>query len=470
MFYTRGSRDDFDRYASITGDAGWSWDMLLPYFLKTQPADRHDTRGQFDPRVHGTHGMTSVSLNGFNYPASARVLQTTAELPGAFPFNLDMNSGNPLGVGWLQETIGGSERSSAATAYLSPRFLARLNLHIVLNTRVLRLLGNNSTAGVVFHGAEISQDSSSPSSTVSARNEIILSAGAIGTPSILQHSGISNATALRALGISPLVDLPSVGRKASDHPLLTANWAVSGNKTTESVRQNATHFAEAFTQWNTTRTGPLTAIGGTHLGWARLTPEQLAPVKDPSAGPVAPHIELMFYAGSLGGELPGGHFFSTGIAAVSPASRGSVTINTTDPFAAPLIDPGLLENDLDVVALREGVKLARQFVTAPVWADYILNSVGVLANATTDPDLDGVVRAVAGTTSHIVGTVAMSACEAPYGVVDPDLRVKGTRGLRVIDASVLPFIPGRHPQAATYVIAERGADLVKAAWAMKVDD
>ncbi|KAJ7873496.1 aryl-alcohol oxidase-like protein [Mycena olivaceomarginata] len=484
MFYTRGSRDDFDRYASITGDAGWSWDMLLPYFLKnehwTQPADGHDTRGQFDPRVHGTHGMTSVSLNGFNYPASARVLQTTAELPSAFPFNLDMNSGNPLGVGWLQETIGGGERSSAATAYLSSRFLARPNLHIVLNTRVLRLLGNNNTAGVVFHGAEISQDSSSPSSTVTARNEIILSAGAIGTPSILQHSGIGNVTALRALGISPLVDLPSVGRNTSDHPLLTATWAVSGNETTESVRQNATRFAEAFAQWNTTRTGPLTAIGRTHLGWARLTPEQLAPFKDPSAGPVAPHIELMFYVGAqphtrslnadLGGELPGGHFFSTGIAAVSPASRGSVTINTTDPFAAPLIDPGLLENDLDVVALREGVKLVRQFVTAPVWADYILNSVGVLANATTDPDLDGVVRAVAGTTSHIVSTVAMSAREAPYGVVDPDLRVKGTRGLRVIDASVLPFIPGGHPQAATYIITERGADLVKAAWAMKVDD
>ncbi|KAJ7822434.1 aryl-alcohol-oxidase from pleurotus Eryingii [Mycena leptocephala] len=430
MFYTRGSRDDFDRYAALTDDVGWSWNRLLPYFFKNElwspPADGHDTRGQFDPRVHGTHGLMSVSLAGFSYPASERIIQTTAERPDAFPFNLDMNSGNPLGVGWLQETIGGGERSSAATAYLSPRFQQRPNLHILLNSRVLRLLDDTSTAGVAFHGVEFSLDPSAPPSTVTARKEIILSAGAIGTPSILQHSGVGSATILRGLGLPTLLDLPSVGGNASDHPVLSATWAVSDNETTESVQQNATRFAEAFAEWNATKTGP------------SRRPAQR------TSGPTSPHIELMFYtqAGSFGGLMPGGHFFSIGVAAVSPASRGSVTINSTDPLAAPLIDPGLLLNALDVVTLREGIKLAREFVTAPAWTDTFLTP-----SARSRTQLG---RGLGGSRARD-GGIGITHCrhcgdvctQCGVWVVNPDLRVKGAIGLRIIDASVLRLSPVR---------------------------
>ncbi|KAJ7658968.1 pyranose dehydrogenase [Mycena rosella] len=464
MYYTRGTREDYDRYAALTGDQGWSWDHLLPYFFKnerwTAPADGHDTQGQFDPHVHSTRGLTSVSLTGFSYSASARVIQTTAELQDEFPFNLDMNSGTPLGVGWLQETIGGGERSSAATAYLAPQFQQRPNLHILLNAQVSRLVADTGNDGVAFHSVEFSQDQ-----FVASRKEIILSAGVIGTPQILQASGVGNKTDLQALGLHTLLDLPSVGRNASDHPVLSVTWAVNSTDTLDEVRQNATRLAAAVVEWDATKTGPVTAIGVTHVGWNRINDDLLIQFGDGAAGPATPHVELMFTAGSFGGLMPG-HFFSIGTAVVAPLSRGSVMLNRTHPLTGPpLIDPGLLSNEFDVVALREGIKMARQFVTAKVWEGYILNEADSFVNATTDAELDAAVRAIAGTSSHLVGTAGMSARDAAYGVVDPDLLVKGARGLRIIDASVLPIVPAAHTQAATYVIAERGADLVKAAWA-----
>ncbi|KAJ7489567.1 alcohol oxidase [Mycena latifolia] len=470
MFYTRGSADDFDRYATLTGDAGWSWDRILPYFLKnerwTAPADRHDTRGQFDPAVHSTRGVTSVSLESYRWPVSTRVMQTTKELPDEFPFNLDMNSGSPLGVGWLQFTIGGGERSSAATSYLPASVQHRPNLHILLNAQVFRLLANTTEHDVTIHGVEFSHNQSPALSIVTATKETILSAGTIGTAQILLASGIGNKTALAALGITPLLDLPSVGMNVSDHAAVDPTWIVNSTDTLDEVRQNATRFEEAFAQWNASRTGPFTSIGISHVGWKRLDLETEAfrGFGDPSAGPRTPHVELKFTSGSGGGSMPG-HFFSISTGVVSPIGRGSITLNTTHPLTgAPLIDPGLLGSEFDVRALREGVKLGRRFVAARAWAGYILAEVPNLAAATTDAALDEYVRATASTSWHLVGSAAMSARGAPHGVVDPDLRVKGAVGLRVIDASVLPIVPSAHTQAATYVVAERGADLVKAAW------
>ncbi|KAJ6535902.1 pyranose dehydrogenase [Mycena vulgaris] len=472
MFYTRGSTDDFDRYAALTGDEGWSWDRLIPYFFKnerwTAPADGHDTRGEFDPAVHGTHGMTAVSLQGYRWPTGARVLQTTQELPDEFPFNLDTNSGTPLGVGWLQQTIGGGERSSAATAYLPPTVQQRANLHILLNAEVLRVLVNETAQGVTIHGVEFSHNQL-PTATLTratASKEVILAAGTIGTPHILLRSGIGNKTTLEALGIRSMLDLPSVGMNVSDHAAVVPTWSVNSTDTLDEVRQNATRFNAAFAEWNVSKTGPFTTIGITHVGWKRLAADSdvWREFADPAGGPLSPHIELKFGTGSPGGLTPG-HFFSINTAVVSPMSRGSITLNSTHPLTAPpLIDPGLLASPFDVRALREGIKMAQRFVAAPAWAGYILAPTPDLANATTDAALDAYIRASASTSSHLVGSAAMSARGAGYGVVDPDLQLKGARGLRIIDASVLPIVPSAHTQAATYVVAERGADLVKEAW------
>ncbi|KAJ7343818.1 alcohol oxidase [Mycena albidolilacea] len=470
MFYTRGSADDFDRYAAVTGDKGWSWEEILPYFLKNErwspPADHHDTTGQYDPGVHSTTGVTSVSLAGFRYPAASRVLEATKQLP-EFPFNLDMNSGKPLGVGWYQGTIGHGERSSAATSYLSSSVQKRSNLDILLNARVLRLHSTKSGSEVMFNTVEFTQDQAGNSTTtVTARKEIILSAGAVGSSAILMLSGVGNATSLKALGIQPVLDLPSVGKNATDHPAVNMNWLVSGTETLESVRQNATRFNESFAEWNKTKTGPFTATGITHVGWTRLNETQLAPFgADPAAGPTTPHFEFQFTAGSLAGLLTGGHYFSIDVALVTPTSRGSVTLASSDPFVNPVIDIGLLITEFDVFAIREGLKAGFRFITAPVWSDYILGVAdGLPVSNSSDDAFDAYIRNVTTASAHLVSTASMSPYGASWGVVDPDLRVKGTRGLRVIDASVLPFIPVAHTQAPTYAIAERGADLVKAAW------
>ncbi|KAJ6535957.1 aryl-alcohol oxidase-like protein [Mycena vulgaris] len=440
--------DDFNRYAELTGDMGWSWNESLPYFLKNEkwssPADHHDTQMQFDPSVHSTRGLTSVSLNGFQWPIFQRnVIQTTKELPDTFPFNLDMNSGKPLGLGWLQSTIGDGMRSSSATSYLAPEFIQRKNLHILLNAHVSELVNpGNATGTSTF--------------TATASKEIILSAGAVGTPNILLHSGIGDRNILDTLGIPTLLHLPSVGQNVSDQVLLSASWAANFNQTLDS------------TEWNKSHTGPLVAFGPTHVAWLRLDPD--SPIfenhTDPSAGPFTPHLEVAFTP-RIGGFGPGdsepGHFVSAGLAVVTPVSRGSITINSSDPFASSLIDIGLLRSDFDLFAMREALKRAQQFFKAPVWRDYIIGPTQDLENITSDA-LDQLIRNTAVSSLHLVGSAGMTARDAEYGVVNPDLLVKGVDGLRIIDASVLPVIPSAHTQAATYVVAERGADLIKQKW------
>ncbi|KAF7349784.1 GMC oxidoreductase [Mycena sanguinolenta] len=450
MVYTRGSAEDFDRYA-----ANEKW---------TPPADNHDTRGEFNPAVHSTDGINSVSLSGFQWPIfQEHVIQATRELPDEFPFNLDFNSGEPLGVGWLQSTIGGGERSSSATSYLAPKFIQRQNLHVLLHAQVSRLVDPQSNAGgVAFGGVEFSQGGSL--FTAKPTKEIILSAGSVGTPIILMNSGVGNKTALTALGITSVLDLPSVGQNATEQPGINAGWSVNSMQTVDEITQNATLFNEAFAQWNATHTGPFVNIPVTHIAWTRLDADSpiFQHVMDPSAGPKTPHIEVFVGTGGFAAGATG-NFMSAGITVLTPTSRGSVSLQSNNPFDPPLIDLGLLTTDFDLFTAREAIKKAYRFVQAPVWKDYIIAPTIDLLNMTTDA-LDEFIRNNAGPVGHLVSTAAMSAKDASYGVVNPDLLVKGASGLSIIDASILPFVTSAHTQAAAYVVGERGADLVKQRW------
>ncbi|KAJ7471202.1 aryl-alcohol oxidase [Mycena galericulata] len=463
MVYTRGSSADYNRYAAVTGDPGWAWDNLLPYFFKnekwTQPADHHDTRGQFNASVHSTDGINSVSLSGYQCPIfQEHVLETTKQLSDEFPFNLDFNSG------WLQSTIGGGERSTSATSYLAPKFVQRENLNVLLHAQVSKLVDSSVTNGeLTFGGVEFLQDGTL--FVAKATKEIILSAGSVGTPTILMHSGIGDREALSAVGIPSLLHLPSVGQNATDQPLVVrTSWSVNSTQTADSITENATLFNEAFAEWNETRTGPFVNVPVTHIGWVRL--KQDSPIfenfTDPASGPTTPHIEMSLDPGGSGSAATG-NFMTIGLTVLTPTSRGSVTLQSNNPLDPPLIDLGFLKTDFDIFTAREAIKRAYRFVQAPVWQDYVIAPTTDLANLSTDA-LDEFIRNSAKPAAHLVSTAAMSARNATYGVVNPDLLVKGTRGLRVIDASILPFVPSAHSQAASYVVGERGADLVKQRW------
>ncbi|KAJ7650798.1 alcohol oxidase [Roridomyces roridus] len=475
LLYTRGSREDFDRFAQVTGDAGWSWDQLIPYMRKnerfTLPSDNHNITGEFDPAVHGFDGVNSVTLPGFPSPPDAHVIQATTELE-EFKFNLDMNSGSQLGIGWVQATIDNGSRSSAgvytilvvprsaATSYLNSEVTSRPNLHVLLNARVTRVLQD---AQGEFRSVEFVQGETSMNLT--ATKEVILSAGSIGTPSVLLHSGIGDASALSKLGITPLHDLPSVGQNFSDHVSVSLSWLVNSTGTWEDAERNATLAAEQFAQWNSTRMGPLTDALTNQIGWLRVPDDSpiFTDSVDPAAGPNTAHFELLVSNGFLGPAPATGNYVSITAAMVCPSSRGSVTLNSSDPLAPPLIDANSFDAELDLLILREAVRSVFRFAAAPAWSDYIISPVTLNATV-SDADLEEFIRDNGSMGLHGVGTASSSPKGAAYGVVDPDLRVKNLTGLRVIDASVMPFVPAAHTQASAYFIGERGADLVKEAW------
>ncbi|KAK7005885.1 mitochondrial choline dehydrogenase [Favolaschia claudopus] len=467
MVYTQPPREDYDRWALVTGDAGWKWDNLVPYMRRNErfvpPQDHHNTTGQFDPAVHGFDGINTVSLAGFPSPVDSRVINTTKELPAEFPFNLDMSSGFQLGIGWVQTTIKDGARSSSATSYLAPEFVARPNLQVLLHARVTRVLP--STSGDI-RTVEFFQDINGKPVTLTAEKEVILSAGSIGTPNILLHSGIGNTTTLNSLSIKPIHDLPAVGQNLSDHSILYLPFLVNSNDTFETAERDPALAQAQLEEWEKYRMGPLVDSLPSQIGWLRV-PDN-SPIfdkfPDPAAGPGSAHWELLVANGMVGPPPPTGNFLTLVSAMVAPVSRGSVTLSSNDPFADPNIDPNLLGSELDFLIMREGMKSNLRFSTAPAWKDYVISPVGVNYNS-TDDELGKFIRENAGTIYHPVGTASMSPKGAKWGVVDPDLKVKGLSGLRIVDLSIAPFIPTAHPQTAAYVIGERASDLIKNAWA-----
>ncbi|KAK0224247.1 aryl-alcohol oxidase precursor [Armillaria fumosa] len=463
LLYTRGSSQDYDRYAQISGDPGWGWEALQPYFLKNErfvaPADSHNTSGESDPAVHGFDGVNSVSLPGYPRGTDGLVIQATEELPDDFPFNLDYNSGYQLGIGWAPFTVGNGTRSSSETSYLGPAYVGRPNLHVLIHAHVTRILSSNTTTSVrpTFDSVEFTQDNGATMQILAPSNltEIILSAGSIGSPHILLNSGIGDSSELTALGIQPVLHLPDVGKNLTDHPRFAVNFYVNSTDTMENIYfRNETFQAEALEEWQTNRTGFLSGGVGNQAGFLRIPDDVTVVDGEPCAGNESAHYEFIFSNGLIRGPVPDtGNYFTVTTVVLCPLSRGNLTINSTDPLEPPLINPNYFSHQQDVATMQYAITSAQRFVTAPVWEDYIL---GIATNTTEDNIRDGT-----GSIFHPIGTASMSPADADWGVVDPDLKLKGADGVRVVDASVLPFLPAGHTQVPVYAIVERAADLIR---------
>ncbi|KAJ7328365.1 aryl-alcohol oxidase precursor [Mycena albidolilacea] len=437
VVYVRGSKADYDGYAAYSGDPGWAWDAIQPYIRKnehwTVSTDRHSESGKFNLAVHGFHGINAVSLPGFTYPVvDARVKQVTEEMTDQFPFNRDYNSGFPLGVSWTQNTIKHGKRSSSFSSYLGPEFIGRPNLHVVLNAQATRLI-QTSQGPKEFKTVEFAQ----------TEGGIICSDCPV-LVLIRPHS---------KLGIQPRVNLPEVGKNLSVHMGVSLPYFVNGTDTFDDIIRNLTYRQILLDQWKATNGGGPLGVGfSSHTSFARLSPDSpvLKTHPDPAPGPRSPH----FQSGTQNGNInppPEGHFLSVGATLLTPTSRGTIQLNGTNPFSRPLIDLACLTTDFDISALREGMKSALRFIEAN-------------ACETGDADLEIFARAKGAPNYHIIGTASMSPKGANYSVVDPDLLVKKIQHLRVVDASVLPFLPAGNTQAAVYIVAERAADLIKSKW------
>ncbi|EJF61540.1 aryl-alcohol oxidase-like protein [Dichomitus squalens LYAD-421 SS1] len=475
MAYTRGSNEEFDRWAAITKDDGWSWKNVEIYYLRNSKlvprADNQSCAGLVNPADHG-FGPVDVSLPGFPTEIDGRFVDASKSSGSQFPFSIDLNSGNALGFeGVVQNAIGRGARSSSATAYLEPA-LNRSNLHVLIENTVTKLISTGSVKGAPsFRKVQFAPNATAPYSLVTARKEVILSAvfPDVGTPQILLLSGIGDKDRLRALDIEPLLDLPDVGQHLKDHPILANYWNVSSNNTYDDLRRNTTLIEAAIAQWQTNRTGRLVDSPVQSLAFMRVPANSriFDNVTDPSAGPHSGHFEFLFadgYGAVSVPQPPTGHFLTVFSAVVAPTSVGSIKLASSDPFDNPLIDPGFFSTEFDTLVMLEAIKTARQFMALPAWGGLVSGRFGPVGDAETDEEIIAAARVSVETIYHPVSTARMSPRDASWGVVDPNLLVKGASGLRVVDASVFPTIPAAHTMALVYIVAERAAELIKRTW------
>ncbi|KAF8329359.1 uncharacterized protein EI90DRAFT_2924149 [Cantharellus anzutake] len=481
MLYTRGTNEEYDRIANITGDHRWSWQNIIPYAKKAEtlkhPTSGNDFPGDYDPTTYGTTGPTLISPPNDGSPFHNKYLTAAHELPN-FSWAGDINTGKALGLARIFGTIGTGVRSGSSNYLKAAR--DRPNFHLVTNTRVTRILFSESGSTPVVTGIEFANSPDGPRTVVGVVKEAILSAGAINSPKILLQSGVGPKSELEALGIKVVKDHPEVGKNLQDHVQVGYNWEVNSSISRDQLfRDPLTPFAKLqYELYAINKTGRLSNTISQSIGFFRLPSDDpiwsKPGVVDDSPGPHSPQYEFLTDDGFFSTSVPtppGKSFMAISTLLLTPSARGSVKLNSSNPFDAPLIDLALLTKDLDIHIIKTGKftsqqsqqkARARNFVTAPVFKGYVLGEYGESAKAQTDEQIEKYIRNNASTCAMAGGsTLSISARGSTKGVVNPDLTVKGIRKLRVVDASILPHVPAGHPQMPIYAIAEFASEFIK---------
>ncbi len=423
MVYIRGNPLDYDQWAA-GGATGWSWPEVLPYFRKAEDNERGANE------FHGAGGPLAVSDSHTRHPLMEAMVE--AGVQAGHQLNDDFNGKEQDGVGWYQVTVRDGQRCSAAVAYLHPA-LARPNCELLSGALVTRLL----LEGARVRGVEV--DVAGERREISADREVILAAGAYNSPQILLLSGIGPAADLVLWGIEPVADLP-VGDGLQDHPLLQLAYL------TDTESAIAANTPENAALYERERRGPLASNLAESGGFLR-TLDDLG----------APDIQLLGVPVMIieeGLTAPYDHGYSFGPALLKPTSRGKVSLRTPMPGTAPRIVHNYLTTEEDRQTMLRGLKAVLEIANQPALLAHQREPLNVPASD-RDEDLLAWVEREAQTVYHPTSTCAIGA------VVDPELRVYGIQGLRVVDASVMPSVIRGNTNAPTIMIAEKAADLIR---------
>jgi choline dehydrogenase len=437
MVYVRGNPLDYDTWAQF-GNRGWSWESVLPYFRKSE---------NFEPGGDATRGRGGP-LNVANLRERAELADAFVEAAVAegFPRNPDYNNGDQEGFGYFQATQKGGRRWSAARAYLDPA-KRRPNLHI--ETEAL-------ATGIVFEGRRavgVAYTQRGRQRQARAGAEIILAAGAVKSPHLLELSGIGNPEILQTAGIPVVHELRGVGENYRDHYCPRMNWRVKLPITLNEQTRGAALLKEVV-KFYARRRGVLTFAAGLCYGFARTRPEL-----------AAPDVQFIFahasYANPQVRVLDRQPGMTIGLYQCRPESTGSIHLKSPDPAAAPAIRPNYLADEIDRQTVVAGMKIARRIANNAALDRYRAHEMMPGEACQSDDDLLEFARKYGQTAYHVVGTCKMG--RDPMAVVDDELRVHGVAGLRVVDASMMPTLVSGNTNAPVMMIAEKAADLIKAA-------
>ncbi|AYM08288.1 GMC family oxidoreductase [Agrobacterium radiobacter] len=435
QLYTRGNAADYDTWVSEDGCDGWSYRDILPYYKRAEDNQR------FADDYHSYGGPLGVSMPVSALPICDAYIRAGQEL--GIPYNHDFNGRQQAGVGFYQLTQRNRRRSSASLAYLNP-IRHRKNLTIKLGARVSRIVLEGQRAiGVEVVGK-------SGSEIIRAEREVLVSSGAIGSPKLLQQSGIGPADHLKSVGVKVLHDLPGVGSNLQDHLDLFVIAECTGDHTYDGVAKlHRTIWAGL--EYILFRTGPVASSLFETGGFWYADPDARSP-------------DIQFHLG-LGSGIEAGveRLKNAGVtlnsAYLHPRSRGTVRLSSSDPAAAPLIDPNYWSDPHDRKMSLEGLKIAREIFQQAALKPYIMAERLPGPKVMTDDELFDYGCANAKTDHHPVGTCKMG--NGPESVVGLDLKVHGLEGLRVCDSSVMPRVPSCNTNAPTIMVGEKGADLIR---------
>jgi choline dehydrogenase len=444
MIYMRGQSHDYDEWARLTGDDSWSWDKVLPLFRETE--DHHAGGDAF----HGAGGDWRVEKQRLRWDILDAFRDAAAET--GIPKTDDFNRGDNEGCGYFEVNQKKGFRWNTAKAFLKSVQKRRGNLDIMTGCHVQRLRTTTTEQGTVCTGVEFT--GGGKQWFAEAKHETLLCAGAIGSPQILQLSGIGPAALLQQHGVAIVKDAPGVGENLQDHLQLRMAFKVQSAKTLNTMANSLLGKLRIGAGYALNRSGPMS-----------MAPSQLGAFTRSDSSQATANLQYHVQPLSLekfGEPLHPFPAFTASVCNLRPSSRGHVRIGTADPLAAPKITPNYLSTEQDRKVAADSLTLTRRIVSAPALKKYNPQEFMPGVHLQTEEELAHAAGNIGTTIFHPVGTCKMGRVDDAIAVVDQEMRVKGVAGLRVVDASVMPLITSGNPNSPIIMIAEKAAAAIRA--------